>query len=316
MSGTMTAVREIGSALVLPWNAEAFTTVAEARGKQESVLEPKLDGFRLLAQVTDDGTVHLWTRNWNDKAKRAVAIAAEICAQFPPGTWIDGEAVTMTVDDKGRVIMGSNKTSTILGGNPKPLKLQEQLTFIVFDLMAHGGIDARSLPFGSRRQLLERIFDAEGFDRVSLVPQFEAIEETHEVLLMQGFEGSMVKHLRAPYGSGKRGGGQGKVKAKWTLDAFITGAKPGEGSFTGLVGAIVFSQVTEDGTILERGKCSGMDFKTRVWLTENLDELIANRQVVEIKHNGTLPGTDGLRHPQYKGLRSDKVWSDCEVHNG
>lgn len=312
---TTAAATAIGTLTVTSWDAQAFDTVEAARGKTDAIVEPKLDGIRLLCQVTADGSVRLWTRNGNDKAKYAVKIAEEIGAKFPAGTWIDAEAVTMTVDAEGRVVNDWGGAQSILGGNPKPLKAQERLSLVVFDLMAHGGIDARPAPFAARRGLLEKIFDAHDWERLSLVFQMPAVEESHEILLAQGFEGSMVKSLRAPYGSGRRGKGLGKIKARWTLDAIVMGAKPGEGSFAGLVGAIIFGQYDESGELVERGKCSGMDFKTRVWMTEHLDELVAKQQVIEVAHNGVLPGCDGLRHPQFKRLRDDKDAASVTLHD-
>lgn len=297
------------------WDADAFTTVAEARGNQDSVIEPKLDGFRLLAEVTEDG-VKLWTRNGNDKAKHAVKIAAEIASKFPPGTWLDGEAVTMSVEEGAVHHWGG--VQSILGGNPKPLAAQEPLTYIVFDMMAHGAIDARSLPFFNRRSLLETVFGGEGFERVSLVPQYPAVEETHEILLAQGFEGSMVKHLKARYASGKRGKGMGKIKGKWSLDAFIVAGEPGKPDSwiakEGLIGKVVFAQHDENGNVVERGRTSGMTYEMRKWLTENLEELIAKKQVIEVAHNGVMP-SGGIRHPRFIRVRDDKDASQVTIHD-
>jgi ATP-dependent DNA ligase len=300
---------------VRSWDADPFTTVAEARGSQDSVIEPKLDGIRLLAEVTDDG-VRLWTRNGNDKSKHAVKIAAEIGVRFPAGTWLDGEAVTMSIEDGAVHHWG--KAQSILGGNPKPLAAQEPLTYVVFDMMAHGAIDARSLPFFNRRSLLETAFGNGEWERVSLVPQYPAVEETHEILLAQGFEGSMVKHLKARYASGQRGKGMGKIKGKWSLDAFIIGSEPGKPDSwiakEGLIGTVVFAQHDENGKVVERGRCSGMSYEMRKWLTENLDALIAKKQVIEVTHNGVMP-SGGIRHPRFIRVRDDKDASEVTLHD-
>lgn len=315
MKTTATAAL-IGETWVDSWDAQAFDSVVEAAAGHAAVVEPKEDGIRLLCQVTDTGHVRLWTRNGNDKAKHAVKVTAEIAANFPPGSWIDAEAVTRTLDKQGRIVNDWGGAQSILGGNPKPIAQQEPLALVVFDVMAHGGIDARSLPFRSRRTLLESIFDGGDFRKLSLIRQLPAVEESHEILMALGHEGSMVKWEMAPYSSGKRGRGLGKIKGRWTLDAIVTGAKPGEGSFKGLVGAVIFSQHDPaTGKLIERGKCSGMDFKTRQWITEHLDELVAGKAVIEVAHNGALKDGGPVRHPRFLRFRTDKDAAQVTLHD-
>lgn len=289
-------------------NAKPYESVAAAREGHESVLEPKLDGHRLLAQVTESG-VHLWTRNGNDKAAHLPHVASEIAENFPAGTWLDGEAIIAG----GKEIGGSNTVQKALGGNPKHAKVYCAVEYVAFDLLAHGGIDARMIEFGKRRSLLETIFGGAEFESIRLIEQLPAVEESHEILLANGYEGSMVKWLDGKYLSGKRGCGQGKLKAKWTIDAVIMGYKPGENSFTGLIGAVIFGQYDGDGNLVERGRCSGMNMKTREYITKYSEELIGS--VIEVGHMGSLQG-DGLRHPQFKKFRADKDAKDCVIHNG
>lgn len=295
-------------------NAAAADTVASACAGRDSVLEPKLDGYRLLCYIGEDGP-HLYTRNGNDKAAHLPHVVEALLAnpdKFPVGTWLDGEATTLAVEDGTVHDWGS--LQSILGGNPKHRSVAEHASYTVFDLLAHRGIDARSLPFKARRGLLENLL-ADDCGPITLIPQLPATEEAHAQLLATGFEGSMVKWLDAPYRSGARGHGQFKLKGMATIDAIITGAKPGKNGFTGMVGSLIFSQYDDEGRLVERGHCSGMTFAMRRWLTDNLDSLVAKRQVIEIRHMGRLPGTEGLRHPQFKRIRDDKAPEDVIVHD-
>jgi ATP-dependent DNA ligase len=128
----------------------------------------------------------------------------------------------------------------------------------------------------------------------------------------------MVKWLDAPYGSGKRGAGWWKLKPQATVDVVVMGYKPGEGSFEGLVGAIMFGQY-DNGKLIYRGKCSGMDLTERYDFTENADDYIGT--VIEVAHMGLMePSSEyplgAFRHPQFKRTRPDRNAESVVRHDG
>lgn len=286
----------------LSMDAEVFHSVAAASAGKASILEPKYDGWRLLVHVTETGT-EFYTRSGGAKHQHLVPQGIEIANAFPAGTWLDAEAVSFYADDEGNLHHGWGSVQSILGGNPKPLAEQEKITLVVFDLMSHGGIDARPEPFRNRRSLLRMVFESTTFERVILTPQFEATEDNHGANLAMGFEGSMVKWLDAPYRSGVRGHGQGKLKPQETADAIVIGFKPGEGSWTGLVGALIVGMKDEAGELVEATRFSGFDYATRVHISENPDEYLG--RVVEFKHHGVMP-SGGFRHPQFSRFRDEE----------
>jgi hypothetical protein len=268
--------------------------VAEARGSQDSVIEPKLDGMeaagrgdRRRRQALDAERQRQVEARGEDRGGDRGAVPGRYLAGWGGG------------DDEHRGRRGSS-----LGeGAEHPRREPEAARSAgAADLrrVRHDGArrDRRSVAalLHERRSLLETAFGNGEWERVSLVPQYPAVEETHEILLAQGFEGSMVKHLKARYASGQRGKGMGKIKGKWSLDAFIIGSEPGEGDSwiakEGLIGTVVFAQHDENGKVVERGRCSGMSYEMRKWLTENLDALIAKKQVIEVTHNGVMPSGD------------------------
>lgn len=269
--------------------------------------EPKMDGWRILAHVAEDG-VHLYTRTGNSKDGSLPIIEAELGEQMPVGTWLDGEAVAMTIKD-GQVTHDWGTVQSVLGsGTAKAAAQSEKITYVIFDLISHGGIDARSLPYGKRRTLLEKLFDKVSLsERIQLSAQVQPTTANTDALLAQGFEGMVIKRLNAPYASGKRGAGWTKIKPSDNLDCIVTGFKDGENGFTGMVGAVVFSAY-KDGTLTEIGRCSGMDMKTRLDMTKNPENWLG--KVIEVAHMGQMP-TGGYRHPQFVKRREDKPASEC-----
>jgi bifunctional non-homologous end joining protein LigD len=283
----------------------------------------------LLATVTaDDGTV------------RRV---------FPAGTILDGEVVALVVQD-GKVINEWGTTQTVMTkGGAVAEAMSAKVSYMVFDLIAHAHIDARPLPYDKRRALLERIFEAHGeqFAKVKLTPQVEPTEKSYAALLAQGFEGMVVKRRNAPYASGKReGAGWEKAKPTTTIEGVIMGFTPGKEGFTGMVGAVVFGQhgCAECGgegydifaqaqgkgksqpcpkcdggkvlTLIERGKVSGMDMRTRLAMTKNPDQWVG--KVIEIAHEGVSIGqsdTGRFRFPRMKRVRPDKDAAQVTLHD-
>lgn len=279
--------------------------IAHLIGSGAWTLEPKYDGWRLLAHVTDAG-VHLYTHTGNVQDGKLLEVEAEL-AQLPPGTWIDGEAVALTLEGD-TVVHEWNAVQKCLGCSDlvKARARAEAISFVAFDLISHAGIDARSLPFAKRRDLLERIFAAHEWERVMLTPQVAPLEENLAAFVAQGFEGGVLKSLTAPYASGQRGQGQLKLKPQDTEDFVVMGYKEGENGFAGLVGALVFGSF-EDGKLVERGRCSGMDMATRIRISNDRKGHLG--KVIEVAHMGMIG--EGYRHPQFRRWREDKSPAEC-----
>lgn len=286
---------------------KAIPPIAQVVAGQECVLEPKYDGWRILAHITEDG-VRLYTRNATDHSGKLLKIEAEL-AQLPVGTWLDCEAVSLQLE--GTVVVDDwNSVQKCLGSGIEKARMRaEGITLVAFDLIAFNGIDARSTSFRRRRSLLEGIFEKFDFDRIMLTPQTEPTDEALAAFIAQGFEGGVVKTLDSPYASGQRGAGWTKMKPQETRDFVVTGYKPGENGFTGMVGAIEFGAYDEDGKLVEVGRCSGMDMATRIKITNNQADYIGT--VIEVKHMGFM--NEGYRHPQFKKFRPDKPAKACKV---
>lgn len=273
-----------------------------------TVMEPKCDGWRILAEVYEGG-VHFYSRAGNLYDGQLPKVEEELLANFPPGTWLDGEAVSISFKD-GKVInewSDAQSVMTTYGGHAASHKI----TFMVFDMLAHRGIDARSLPFSARRELLESAFDGAGMKAVSLIIQTNATQANYEKLVTMGFEGAVVKTRTSPYASGCRGHGWTKLKKSVRIEGVIMGFKDGKGGFTGLIGSIIFGQHDATGKLIQRGSCSGLSKDLRVKISQNKDAWLG--RVIEIEHKGRQK--NGLRSPQFKRFRDDRLPESVLLHD-
>jgi bifunctional non-homologous end joining protein LigD len=305
----------------LPHNLEKKASVAEAVGTHASVLEPKYDGWRMLWIVGDDGVARPYSRSGISYAGSMPAIEGEL-SQLPPGTALDTEVVAFKKGPNGELRHERGVVASTLGsGTAKSALASGKLTLVVFDLIAHGGVDARSLTHAKRRHYLELLFEKVGFSpRVQLIPTLPATGESHDALIALGYEGSVVKWDDAPYKSGARGAGQFKLKPQATVDAVVMGYKPGTpgSSFDGLVGAIEFGQHDENGVLRKRGRCSGMDWDTRLEISANQDKYLGT--VIEVAHMGAQKPTaknplGALLSPQFKHFRPDRDPASVTFHD-
>lgn len=308
----MTDLRVLAVAGKLAQNAEPGGFPASTDGY---AAEPKWDGWRIIA-ITCAGYVDFFSRSGRSYNGQLPAIEAELLAHFPEGTVLDGEVVALKMLGDGSIVNEWGTTQSVLtkiGGHAAASKV----SFMVFDLLAHRGIDARSLPYVRRRDLLEQIWENEtGFSRVLLTPVLPPTTEQYETLVTQGYEGMVLKRLNAPYASDKReGAGWRKAKPTTSVEGVIMGFTEGKEGFTGLVGAIVFGQF-DDGVLTERGRVSGMDMRTRQSMTQHPEKWVG--KVIEIAHEGVNIGqsnSDRFRFPRFKRMRSDRDPETILIHD-
>lgn len=302
-------------------NCAPAATVAAAAAGRPSVLEPKFDGWRTIWKVGADGKARFYSRTGQDLTGRMPAVEAAISAALPPGSILDGEVVQFEEVEGMLAPRWGGVQSVLASGVAKAALASGSLTLVLFDLIAHGKVDARPLTFAQRREALETVYEQAGFDprRVILAPHLDPTEEAHEALIGAGYEGSVVKWLDAPYKSGARGAGWFKLKATDDVDAVVMGFKEGDGSFAGLIGSIIFGQYLADGTLVERGSCSGITFAERTRISKNRDAYVS--RAFSFRHMGRLaPSKDhphgAFRHPQFKTWRPDKPAEACVVQAG
>lgn len=301
-------------------NADPRASVVQAAAGHPSVLEPKMDGWRTIWKIDAAGKARFFSRTGQELTGRMPAAEAQMAATFPPGSVLDGEVVQMEVVN-GMLVPRWGGVQSVLGsGVAKAALASGSLTLVLFDLLAHGEVDARQLPLSQRREALETCYVHAGFDpyKVMLIEQLDATDDAHAALVAAGYEGSMVKWLDASYASGKRGFGWWKLKATADVDAIVLGYKPGRDSFAGLIGSIAFGQMNEYGLLVERGSCSGMTLQERVRISKNANAYVG--RVFSLRHMGVQePSKDhplgAFRHPQFKTWRTDKPLEAVTIHD-
>ena len=293
---------------------------AERHTAETHVMEPKLDGWRATVHAEADGppddpdqspmvNVRIFTGNGRlEQAAWVPHIAAELERFMAPGDVVDGEVVVLTGRDDRPDDWGS--VQTILGGHPKSTEVSKVASFVAFDCIARGGVDLRKRPFDQRRAALEDLFGDQELEATCVVAQVQPTESALAAILEAGYEGAMIKSREAKYRSGKRDSASAvKVKPQQAEDVRVTGFTEGGGAFAGYVGALCF--VGEDGV---EGRCSGMDWKTRVAIGTFVDgefqentfapDRIRVGDTVEIAYFAEVGGK--RRMPQFKRRRIDK----------
>lgn len=306
----MTDFLALASAGRLAQNAEpgGFPTIRDGWAA-----EPKYDGWRIIV-VIGDGHVDFFSRSGKTYNGKLPKVEAELLAHFPVGTVLDGEVVALTVH--GDAIVNEwgvvQSVLTKLGGKA----VEDKITFMVFDLIAHRGIDARPLEWLQRRDLLEQIFENETFESIALTPVVAPTDEQYASLIERGFEGMVLKRLNAPYASGKReGAGWRKAKPTISVEGVIMGFQEGKSGFAGMVGAVIFGQF-DNGVLTERGRVSGMDMRTRLSMTNEPQKWVGT--VIEVLHEGVSIGqTDSgrFRFPRWGRPRPDRAAESVVLHD-
>lgn len=277
------------------------------------IMEPKYDGHRMIA-VVNEGRVAMFARSGVDKSGKLPAVEAALSAL--PNCIVDGEVVAANFTDSA----GWGSVQSVLGANDVQ---SDALVFVVFDVLSVMDADVKQEPYTRRREMLDLLMQhidayveaaVEEQAPVVISPQFSFDAEAIQRMMDEGWEGAIVKNPRATYQSGRRSPDWLKFKAVHTEDVIVTGATEGKGKFSGMIGALVFSQYDENGRLVERGQCSGMTDKERSHFTYLRDNDQLEDVVIEVAHMGVMP-TGGLRHPQYKRTRTDKSPEECVIQS-
>jgi DNA ligase-1 len=272
------------------------------------LMEPKFDGWRVLASTIDG--VRLETRTGNE-ITQVPYIANALPGRLPKGTIIDGEVVAL---HHGRQW---NRTQEILsttrgGYQHKPTADDPPLTYVVFDALQIDGEDIRKLTLVERKARLIELLPGLGPNDVLMhSPVQPASEEGLDELVAEGFEGVVVKDVYSIYVCGGRRHGWHKIKPEEEIEAVCTGTYPAEpGSKYApevdgkpqpwAVGGICFRVEHPDGRVYE-GRAAGMNDQLRSELHEHPERFVG--LVVELRHWG-VQESGALRHPNYRRFRS------------
>ncbi|MFC4052351.1 ATP-dependent DNA ligase [Actinomadura syzygii] len=187
------------------------------------VYEPKFDGFRTVAIVTDSGAVNLWSRRRTRLDEAFPEIVTAVGEQLRPGTVVDGEIIRWGED--GRLDFTALQRRHVAGRRRRDLARTEPCHYVVFDVLESDGADLRPRPLRERRAVLAELLGAAPADaRVVATPQTTDVEEARiwfDALAGQGVEGLVVKDAGGAYREGRRA--WRKVKRRTTTEAIVGG---------------------------------------------------------------------------------------------
>lgn len=232
---------------------------------------------------------------------------------------LDGEMfMPVAKIDTGSVVTDSCLNATVALCNSSPeisIPLQRKygwMQFRAFDIIIE------DMMYKTRYPLLEEIVDYLCEVCPIMIPSSVADNKLafYEGIVARGGEGVVFKRLNGLYECGVYSRNQYKCKKFESVDAFITGYKPGEHGHTGLVGALCVS-VLLDGEPFEIGAVSGFSDELRQELSAPDGSLKPEfyDRVVECRYQ-ELTKTSRMRHAVFVGFRPDKSKYDCVAERG
>jgi bifunctional non-homologous end joining protein LigD len=292
---------------------------------EEWAYEVKWDGIRAVAYI-DGGRVRALSRTDKDITAKFPELreAGEQLGARP--AVLDGELVALGPD--GRPSFGQLQQRLHLSGSAEISRKARQVpvSYVVFDVLHLDGQPLLDLSYDERRQRLESLAlsgpslaTGDSFRDVSGAAVLAAAQE-------RGLEGIVAKRRDSPYRPGRRSGEWVKVKNFRTQEVIIGGWTEGNGERSGELGALLLGIPGEDGLRYVGKVGTGFGEEARRELLRALRPLAAKTSpfsspvspsVAKLAHfvrpvtvgevrysNRTADGH--LRHPSWRGLRTDK----------
>jgi bifunctional non-homologous end joining protein LigD len=287
--------------------------------------EFKWDGVRAIGYVAG-GQIRLLSRTGRDMTGSYPELA--VLAQRVDGPVIvDGEIIAIA---EGRPDFGLLQSRMHVRHPPASLVRQVPVQLYLFDLLHHGGQSLLALPYTKRRERLAELgLDA---DPVRTTPWYAGgAADVRAVSLAQALEGVVGKPLASAYHPGQRRDWI-KVKNIRHQVVIICGWKPGQGRRADTIGSLLVG--VRDGPRLRYAGHVGTGFTQAALadLTQRLQPLrradspfgaavpalhARGAQWVQPRLVGEVAFTEWttdqvLRHPSWRGLRTDK--NPSQVH--
>jgi ATP-dependent DNA ligase len=178
--------------------------------------EPKFDGFRCLAELSGRG-VRLYSRQQKSLTQYFPEIVAAI-GKLDRKLVLDGELV-MPMD--GAVTFAGLQRRLHPGEKQRRKLARESPAYLVlFDILAQGKHDLRSLPYAERREILTELTLDEHLVMVPMSTMLEVAKSWLTGHTKDGIEGVVCKKLVSRYG---QRGSWVKVRTRNTAEAIIGG---------------------------------------------------------------------------------------------
>lgn len=290
--------------------------------------EMKWDGQRALAYL-DGAQVRLLSRNERDITATYPEFAALASALDGRRALVDGEIVAMA----GGVPSFSALQERMHANDAQAQALVSRVpaTYFVFDVLHVDGQSMLRVPYAQRREILGAL-QLNG-PSWHTPPSFSGVAgaDVLAVSQRQGLEGVIAKRMDSAYLPGARSPDWRKAKHARHTEAVVGGWRPGKGLREGKIGSLLLGVYDEAGLVYAGRVGTGFDERTLDMLSSRMTPLASDNSpfldvprdvvrearwvrpelVVDVEF--TAWTDDGrLRHPTYRGLRTDK--DPREVH--
>lgn len=236
--------------------------------------EPKWDGFRCLSWSRPE--IRLDSRNMRPLLRYFPELRPAL-EGLPPGTVVDAEVVVVqdgaTNFDALQQRIHPAETRVSMLSETTPAEL------VAFDLLAENGEDLRELPFGVRRERLERLMGTLEHPW-HLTPQTDdagIARRWFDEFEPAGCDGIIAKRVELPYRHGKRA--MIKIKHRRTVDVVVGGFR--EHKDGGKIGSLLLGLYDAGGDLHFIGHCSGFPDTDRVEIYQRFLELRAEKSFGE-----------------------------------
>ena len=237
-------VRKLGKAGPFPKRPKPMLArlADRAFSHPDWLFEPKLDGYRVLALVSD-GKVTLLSRNGLDLTAHFPEVAYQLQGQGqlqgrPQGDLVlDGEVVAL--DQDGRPDFGLlQQTAGFEKGGLRGRGGPARTVYYPFDLLYLDGVDLRQVPLARRKLALAGVLVTG--DHVRAVEYVEGDGEAFfQAAVQLGLEGMVAKRRDSTYQAGARSPAWLKVKAVREQELVVGGYTPGSGARESSFGALL-----------------------------------------------------------------------------
>ncbi len=295
------------------------TLLEEAFDAPGWLWEPKLDGIRVLAFVSD-GKVELRSRRGVDVTRAYPSLVAALKAQPVESMVLDGEICALDENGAPRFQLIQPRINLTRQADIARAEAEVPVVLYAFDLIYLDGHDLKAVPLRERKAALgARLRAADPLRLVSAIADHG--RDLAASVRHYGLEGVVGKRAESRYEPGARSRSWVKVKAVQEQEFVVGGFKPGEGGRRSTFGSLAIGYY-DDGKLHYAGHVgSGFDGRTLDAVLAKLRELETDRSPfagkVDVPTHWVEPKLvaavkfaewthDGrLRAPVFLGLRGD-----------
>jgi bifunctional non-homologous end joining protein LigD len=293
--------------------------------------EFKWDGIRAIGHV-DGGRIRLTSRNGNDLSASFPELRALGEQLGSHRVVVDGEIVAFDEEGRPRFQRIQPRIHAQDPSRARKLAAEQPVVYVLFDLLYLDGESLLALSYDERRRRLESLGLEKGKGvSWTVSPRFDGPgSDILGASREQGLEGVLAKRRDSPYLPGKRSPAWIKVKNVLMQEVVIGGWTPGEGHRRGRFGSLLLGVPGPKGLEYVGQVGTGFTDAALGDLTSTLDEVgsevnpfstevpsryrkmarwVEPRLVGEVSFS-EWTGDGRMRHPSWRGIRSDKNAQD------